>query len=181
MNTAFLPTILFLAAPLLHAEVSYTLVPGHETWPAKKKAAIVKCMNEAVALYNKHSELTKKITVNYDPRVPTANGSSNGRINFGGSISTRIALHEISHTLGIGTTRRYRALLKNGKWQGEKANALLRTFEGEDAVLSGDRQHFWPYGLNFDRETRELGRKTSFLRHVKMVAALHQDMFPERQ
>lgn len=44
--------------------------------------------------------------------------------------------------------------------------------DGEDATLSADRMHFWPYGLNFDNESS----KENDVRHVKRVAALRKDM-----
>ena len=150
----------------------YKLSDGNGKWPADKRKAIVDAMDAAVALYNQEGDFDKLVTANYRPGTPTADANYNGWINFGGQIGRRTALHEIAHTLGVGTQGRYHALLKDGKWTGEGANALLKTFDGPDAVLKGDRQHFWPYGLNFETESSPEKDR----RHVKMVAALRADM-----
>jgi hypothetical protein len=152
--------------------LTYSLSGGSQNWPADKREAIVRAMDEAVAIYNRHGSFDKHVTANYSPGTPTADANYDGWINFGGSISTRVALHEISHTLGVGTTRRWREMLVDGKWTGEHANALLREFDGPDAILKGDRQHFWPYGLNYDREAGG----NAIERHVRLVEALRRDM-----
>ena len=150
----------------------YRLSDGSENWPPEIRSRIVKAMDEAVALYNEHGRFDKELRVSYSPDTPTADANFNGHIRFGGQIGSRTALHEICHTLGIGTTREYRRLLEDGRWTGEHAVAQLREFDGPDAVLKGDRQHFWPYGLNYDREDGSEQR----VRHVKMVIALRKDM-----
>ena len=81
-------------------------------------------------------------------------------------------MHEIGHTLGIGTHSNWQANIKDGKWTGKHALEQLREFDGLVSVLSADRMHFWPYGLNFDNESS----KENDLRHVKMVAAMRKDM-----
>ncbi len=158
------------AAPL--GSVTYRLTDGHDDWPAEKREQIVAVMDYAVGFYNRHAALTKEIRVSYNPQTPTADGNYNGHIRFGGSINERVALHEVCHTLGVGTTRQWRDGLEDGRWTGPAANALLKSWDGDDAVLNGDRQHFWPYGLNYDREDGEQARE----RHVLIVAALVRDM-----
>jgi hypothetical protein len=153
-------------------KISWKLSAGSDQWPADKRKAITDAMNAAVAFYNAHGEFDKQVTVSYNPGTPTADANWNGHIRFGGSISRRVALHEIAHTLGVGQHPNWDKLLQNGKWTGPKAVALLREFDGPTADLKGDRQHFWPYGLNFDNESDP----TKDLRHVKMVAALREDM-----
>jgi len=107
-----------------------------------------------------------------DSGTPTADGNYNGWINFGTQMNKRVALHEIAHTLGVGQHPNWRKLLVDGKWTGPRAIAQLKEFDGPDAVLKGDRQHFWPYGLNYDKEWSEQNE----IRHVKMVGALREDM-----
>ena len=157
----------------LRGNLRYTLTSGHERWPANKRRKIIEAMNEAVQIYNLYGSFDKEVRVSYNPKVPTADGNFNGHIRFGGSISTRTALHEISHVLGVGTTREWRRGISGGVWQGENGQAVLRALRGDDAVLRGDRQHLWPYGLNFDREgTDEL----TFIRHVLVIDAVCRDM-----
>ena len=43
--------------------------------------AIGTAMDQALAVYNCHSDLTRSLWVSYDPAVPTADGSDNGSIS----------------------------------------------------------------------------------------------------
>lgn len=95
--------ILFTLTFPCSAQLTWSLASNNGTWPADKRTAIVNAMTEAAALYNANGYFPKALWINYDASVPTANGSYNGTINFGGQIGTRVALHEISHTLGVGT------------------------------------------------------------------------------
>lgn len=152
--------------------LKYKLSGGSEKWPEDRKKRITDAMDAAVALYNKTGVFKKELTANNSPGTPTADANYDGWINFGGSINARVALHEIGHTLGIGTHPNWQANIKDGKWTGKHALEQLREFDGKDAMLSADRMHFWPYGLNFDHESS----KENDLRHVKMVAAMRKDM-----
>lgn len=152
--------------------ITYQLSGGSEKWPEERKKAITDAMDAAVTFYNEHANFKKQLTANNSPGTPTADANYSGWINWGGSISRRVALHEISHTLGIGTHENWGKNIKDGVWIGKHARALIREFDGKDAVLRADRMHFWPYGLNFDNESD----KKSDLRHVKMVEAMRKDM-----
>ncbi len=145
---------------------------GSEGWPADKRQQIVEAMDSAVALYNQMGEFDKQVTARYNPGTPTADGNYNGNIRFGGQIGKRVALHELGHVMGIGTHPKWDAFVVEGKWTGAYALAQLRAFDGPDAVLHADRQHFWPYGLNFDRESSPENDR----RHVLMVAAFRRDL-----
>lgn len=164
---------LVLSSPFAaHAQLSYSLAGGNGSWPADKRAAIVAAMDAAVALYNANGYFPTSLTANYNAGVPTAQGSYSGWIDFGGSISTRVALHEISHTLGVGTVAAWNSNRSGSAWSGSRANARLAVFDGTGAVLNCDSIHFWPYGLNYDSEDGTTNR----VRHIKMVAALRWDM-----
>ncbi|MEM6329556.1 MAG: hypothetical protein AAF790_04840 [Planctomycetota bacterium] len=152
--------------------LTYRLSPGNDRWPPEIRVRIIKAMDEAVWLYNRYGLFEKQLLVAYDRSVPTANANYAGRIKFGKSISTRVALHEIQHTLGVGTQRAWGRMLKDKKWTGHHANRLLQSFDGRDARLNGDRQHFWPYGLNYDKGDNPTNR----VRHILMVEALCRDM-----
>ena len=154
------------------AGLRYRLVDGHESWDPEIKRRVVEAMDAAVAVYNAHGSFDRELTVNYHPGVPTAEANYDGRITFGKQIGRRTALHEIGHTMGVGTTRQWRANLKEGVWQGKTATSLVQAFDGPAAVLKGDRMHFWPYGLNFENETSPVNE----IRHVKLVIALRRDM-----
>jgi hypothetical protein len=134
---------------------------------------ITAAMNAAVARYNNLSDLGKSITVRYDPGVPTADGNINGTIRFGNRsyMTERTALHEIAHTIGVGTSSRWSALGGSGTWTGAQATALVRQFDGSTAKLSTGGGHFWPYGLNYENEMSG----TAADRHVQIVAAMVRD------
>ncbi|WP_159765979.1 hypothetical protein [Streptomyces sp. HM190] len=134
---------------------------------------ITSAMNAAVARYNNLSDLGKNITVRYDPGVPTADGNINGTIRFGNRayMNERTALHEIAHTIGVGTSSGWSRLGGGGTWTGGQATALVRQFDGASARISTGGGHFWPYGLNYDNEFSG----TAADRHVRIVAAMVRD------
>jgi len=159
-------------APLGTPKMTYTLVEGSENWGGDKKQRIVEAMDSAVAFYNSLGVFDKQVRASYNAGTPTADGNYNGNIRFGGSISRRVALHELGHVLGVGTHEKWQSMIVDGKWTGKYALAQLREFDGPDAVLHADRQHFWPYGLNFDSESSPEKDR----RHVLMVAAFRRDL-----
>jgi hypothetical protein len=131
-------------------------------------------MNAAVARYNNLSDLGKTITVRYEPGVPTADGNINGTIRFGSNrsyMNERTALHEIAHTIGVGTSSGWSRLGGSGTWTGGQATALVRQYDGSGAKISTGGGHFWPYGLNYDNEWSG----TAADRHVHIVAAMVRD------
>ncbi|MFE6624485.1 hypothetical protein [Streptomyces sp. NPDC057740] len=134
---------------------------------------ITRAMNAAVARYNNLSDLGKAITVRYDPGVPTADGNINGTIRFGNRsyMNERTALHEIAHTIGVGTSSGWSRLGGSGTWTGAQATGLVRQFDGASAKISTGGGHFWPYGLNYDNEFSN----TAADRHVQIVAAMVRD------
>ncbi|MEV3907938.1 hypothetical protein [Streptomyces canus] len=135
---------------------------------------ITSAMNAAVARYNNLSDLGKSITVRYDTSVPTADGNLNGTIRFGSNrsyMTERTALHEIAHTIGVGTSSGWSSLGGSGTWTGAQATALVRQFDGSSAKLSTGGGHFWPYGLNYENEFSG----TAADRHVRIVAAMVRD------
>ncbi|MBN1515302.1 putative Ig domain-containing protein [Candidatus Sumerlaeota bacterium] len=160
-----------LISPLsISADVTYTLhLDGVDSGIASQISA---SMAEAVALYNQYGSFNKSLNVYYNSGVPTAQASYNGTIEFGGSRNTRVALHEILHTMGTGTYWAYGNLMTGGTWDGAYANARLSEFDGAGSILHGDSVHFWPYGLNYDTEDSFLAR----YRSVRMMAALRCDM-----
>jgi hypothetical protein len=152
--------------------LTYSLVGGNENWPADIRARIVYAMDGAVATYNRYGTFRKHLTVEYNTGVPTADANYSGRIRFGGQIGYRTALHEIGHTMGVGTISAWNANLSGGVWTGANGIAQIRAFDGATATANSDGTHFWPYGLNFDSE----GGTENFRRHVLMVAAFRKDM-----
>ena len=161
---------LALASPKAHADISYTLhLDGVD---AGIQSQISASMAEAVALFNRYGSFNKQLNVYYSSGVPTAQANYDGVITFGGSRNTRVALHEMAHTLGGGTYWAWPNLMTGGTWDGALTNARLSTFDGAGSILHGDTQHFWPYGLNYDSEDGFIAR----IRSIRIVAALRCDM-----
>ena len=152
--------------------LTYQLATGNESWPADKRAAIVAAMDEAVATYNANGYFDKAVWANYDPGVPTAQANYAGWIDFGGQISARTAMHELSHTLGVGTYWGWAGQKPSGVWTGTYAVNRIHLFDGPSAVINCDTLHFWPYGLNYYYEDSPEAR----IRHVKIVSAMRRDM-----
>lgn len=169
------------ATPALAGKVSYTLHKSANPSADEQEAyeLITAAMDSAMYYYNKYTDLSKYINVYYSTGVPTAEASSNGDLRFGKDrnyMYVGTAMHEIAHTMGMGTTSEYQAMFKNGVFQGEKAQALLKELDGADAELHGDSQHFWPYGLNYRSEVHS---ELDLINHAKIVNAMYQDIFKE--
>lgn len=158
--------------------ITYTLIKAANPTAdqADAYAKITAAMDAAVAMYNNQANLGKALTVQYVPSVATADGNINGNIRFGSNRSYMTqctAMHEIAHTLGVGTSSRWPALMVNGLWTGPKAIAMIRSMVGESStsVIHGDSQHFWPYGLNYNSEWSTVNGQ----RNARIVGAMIAD------
>jgi hypothetical protein len=147
-----LSTLLFAAyACTASAKLTWTLQKTTNPTADQKDAytKIEAAMTRAVARYHKYSDANKTIRVAYSPGVPTAEANYNGDLRFGSNrayMTERTAMHEISHTLGVGQTAAFDKKCKAGHWK--TALPLLRSFDGSSAEISCGGGHFWPYGLN---------------------------------
>lgn len=152
--------------------------PSEDELDAYKR--ISAAMDSAVSIYNKYTHLSKHIEVHYNTGVQTADASYNGTMRFGAGrayMNVRTALHEMGHTMGMGTTTEYRNMLKDGVFQGPIAQAKVKELTGDPTtVLKGDSQHFWPFGLNYDSEMKS---EQDLINHALMVEAMYQDIFKE--
>ena len=129
-------------------------------------------MTAAVTRYSRLTDACQHLNVSYVPDVPTADGSLNGNIRFGSNriyMTERVALHEIAHTLGVGTTDGFHELCASGNWT--TALPMLRYWDGDDAKIKCNEQHFWPYGLNYDVEWTQGNGD----RHCELVQAMMND------
>jgi hypothetical protein len=158
------------AKPASAQGLSFGLSGGSGGWPADKRDAIQRAMDQAVAQYNAEGVFEKRVTANYNAGVPTAQANYDGWIDFGGAINTRVALHEIGHTLGVGT---YNRPFDGTPWAPNlAAGKLIKLYEGQGATISTGGTHFWPYGLNYDNEDNPEAR----VRHVRLLSAMRFDM-----
>ncbi|HPD00741.1 MAG TPA: dockerin type I repeat-containing protein [Acetivibrio sp.] len=158
--------------------VTYTLVTVSNPTEDQKDAyqRIKNAMDKAVDYYNTYTTITKELRVYYEPSVSTADGNINGTIRFGSNRSYMnyiTAMHEIAHTVGVGTSSKWRSLMVNGVYTGSNAASVLREVTGDlNAVLKGDGSHFWPYGLNY---TSEVKSEADLINHCKIVDAMKKD------
>ena len=169
-------SLLFIAAYACTASAALTWTLQKAASPtADQKDAYTKieaAMQKAVLRYSKYSDASKVIKVYYAPGVPTAEASYNGDLRFGSNrsyMTERTAMHEISHTLGVGQTAAFDRKCAAGDWK--TALPLLRSWDGASAKISCGGSHFWPYGLNYETEWSE----TNANRHVQMVEAMLTD------
>jgi hypothetical protein len=173
----YLPTLLILLtawATTSSAALTWTLARASSPTADQTDAyaRITLAMQKAVARYAKYSSASKTIHVAYAPGVPTAEANYNGDLRFGSNrayMNERTAMHEISHTLGVGQTAAFDRKCAAGDWK--TALPLLRGWDGASAKISCGGSHFWPYGLNYDTEWSE----TNANRHVQIVQAMLQD------
>jgi len=120
---------------------------------------------------------TKHVYLNYDPGVPTADANNEGWMRFGASTGVqniRTMLHEMNHTLGTGTSTWWSGKIIGGKYQGEHVNALLKKIQNSnvDVQLSGDTQHWWPYGLN---QNSEVTSSWDYVYNCLIIEAMRKD------
>jgi hypothetical protein len=169
-------SLLFLAAYACTASARITWTLQKTTNPTADQsdayAKINAAMTAAVARYSKFTNANKTIRVAYSPGVPTAEANYNGDLRFGSNrayMTERTAMHEISHTLGVGQTAAFDSKCASGNWR--TALPLLRSFDGPNAKITCGGDHFWPYGLNYETEWSE----TNANRHVQMVNAMLAD------
>ncbi|KAI1488328.1 hypothetical protein F5X96DRAFT_671767 [Biscogniauxia mediterranea] len=156
------------------AAISWTLQKSSNpsSDEADAYARISAAMELAAARYARFSGASKTVRVYYAPGVPTAEASYNGDLRFGADrayMTERTAMHEISHTLGVGQTAAFDARCAADDWP--SATPLLRSWDGPDARINCGGGHFWPYGLNYESEWSE----TAGDRHVQLVDAMLAD------
>lgn len=158
--------------------LSYTLnrVPNPTPEQSSAYDAIDTAMKQATTFYNCYLDVTKELTVDYDPSSSTADANEAGHIRFGSpdSMQQITAMHEISHTLGIGTSPQWAAQVVEGAWVGDTAITALHSITGDtSAELHVDDMHFWPFGLN---KTGEVQSAEDLRNHCLILAALRRDM-----
>ena len=160
-------------------QLSYYLVkasnPTSEQLVAYDK--ITAAMDRALEYYNNYTSFTKSLRVEYNPGVATADGNINGTIRFGANHSymhPATAMHEVSHTLGVGTTHHWKSsLIVGGVYQGTNATEELRKITKDPAAqIKGDGQHFWPYGLNSSGEVKS---DMDYIYHCRIMEAMKKD------
>lgn len=142
-------------------------------------ARIRSAFETATAYYNNFTSIEKHITVNYSPGTPTADGNISGWINMGSNQSYQrsgTAMHEIAHTIGVGTHWKWAELMK-GTWQGNRTKQILTMMtDSLYTVLYGDGLHFWPYGINGANEDN--GDEMLYITNALILQGMKADGLP---
>lgn len=159
--------------------ISYTLMRAASPTAAQTAAydKITAALDKALGYYNCYTDITKQLRASYEPSVATADGNVNGSIRFGSqdSMNYITAMHEIGHTVGVGSNE-WGRMIRDGIFTGATATAKLREIDGDPAAqVHGDSQHFWPYGLNY---TNEVKSDADLLAHCALVMAIRADLYP---
>lgn len=167
-------TIVTAYASVASAALSWTLQRASNPTADQLDAygRIESAMRLAVARHSRLGNASKTLRVYYAPGVPTAEANYNGDVRFGSNrsyMTERTALHEISHTLGVGQTAAFDRKCAANDWA--TATPLLRSWDGASARINCGGGHFWPYGLNYDNEWSE----TNADRNVLLVNAMVRD------
>lgn len=156
---------------------TYTLNPNGADEATIKR--LRDAFDEATYYYNNFTSVEKNLTVNYSPGTPTADGNISGWINMGSNQSyqrTGTAMHEIAHTIGVGTHWKWAELMK-GTWQGNRTKQILRMMtDSETAQINGDGQHFWPYGINGANEDN--GDEMLYIMNALILQGMKADGLP---
>ena len=170
---------------------TFTTIPkGKVTYTVNQPAAedidhfnrIKAAAESSVEYYNNLTSISNKhLTFNYNSGVQTADASYSGWIRFGPNTSYQqvgTALHEMAHTMGIGTHSSWTGLvLKNGVYQGRRANRVLQLMTADPkAYIKGDNLHFWPYGINGAHEDDH--SDMTYIINTMIVQAMGEDGLP---
>ncbi|WP_058754351.1 RICIN domain-containing protein [Sphingomonas endophytica] len=159
--------------PYALGTLGYTLDPGI---PGDKLEAIREAMDFAISHTNTLGAFSGNVYVTYGAGTPTADASYRGQIRFGGSIGRRVALHELAHWFGSGTTDEWDRLVRDGRFIGTRTVTRITAFDGPSAYLNAGGYHFWPYGLNYDNEFSDTQRNTQLVSTQVADMGLGQDV-----
>ena len=109
-------------------------------------------MDSAKYYYDNYSNMEKRIYVEYNTGVPTADCAITGWMRFGSNSRYQwvgTAEHECAHALGVGTASNWGSLMVNGSWKKSVAQRTQRAMlKDQQQVLKGDGTHFWNGGIN---------------------------------
>ncbi|RXG27178.1 hypothetical protein SAMN02745246_03366 [Leeuwenhoekiella marinoflava DSM 3653] len=143
-------------------------------------ARIKSAFDEATWYFNNFTSITKHVTVNYSPGTPTANANFDGWINMGPVESyqrTGTALHEMAHSVGVGTHWKYDDLFTDNRYNGERAAEIIQLMSGDDEeYIRKSGVHFWPYGINGAHE--DTGEEDLYITHCLILQGMKTDGLP---
>jgi len=172
-----------------------TIPMGKITWSydpngasEEVSARIIAAVDEAVDYWNNSTSISGyHVSCSYNSGVNTADCSYGGWVRVGPRENyqrTGTLMHEMNHGVGVGQHSvwygpgsKYRSGETTGDWLGVRATELVRFLENDpDAVLHGDTQHMWPYGINGAHE--DTGTEILYLANGLVTQAVGEDALP---
>ena len=109
-----------------------------------------------------------------------AHASYGGWMELGSGIycGTGIALHEMGHTVGVGTHWMWGVMRdQDGFWYGDRANKVVQFFRNmTNTKLHGDNTHMGPYGVN--GPGADSGRPILYIANAAVHQAMAEDGLP---
>ncbi len=173
-NRFYTPLLPAAAGALLAASGTASALTYHISYleDEGRRAQITQVMDEAVAVYNSTTNFNVDVNVIYHSGIPTAQSDYNGQLGFGGSISTQVAIHEIAHYLGSGTTNEWGAQFAGNVWNGPALKRYVKLFDGPGAEIYRSGVHYFPYGFNYGNEDSPNAR----YRIGRIIQAMRMDM-----
>lgn len=151
-------------------------------------ARIIAATAEAVDYWNNSTSITGyHVSVSYNSGVNTADCSYGGWVRVGPRVDyqrTGTLMHEMNHGVGVGQhsvwfgpASPYRENGNTGLWLGSRATELVRFLQNDPAaMLHGDTQHMWPYGINGAFE--DDGTEILYLANGLVTQAVGEDALP---
>lgn len=167
------------------ATISYTIRPDAAN--PEPIARITSAVKEAVDYWTNLTSMQGFYpNVGYNPGTPTADCSYGGWVRVGSNASyqrTGTILHEFLHGVGVGTTDTWynnpdmRSNTSRGTWLGDRVTNVVRFLaDNNTAMLDGDTQHLWPYGINGAHE--DTGDPALYIANSLVCQALGEDGLP---
>ncbi len=163
--------VALILAPPVRGDITYSL--NFNPASSTQAQQVANSVAAVAAFYNQHGSFNKHWSVTYHPGIPTAEGSYNGYMGYGGMRNERVVFHEAAHTFGMGTTGAYANLISGGVWKGFYGNrAQFETYNTYGDGLHGDGHAIWPGGFNYDSEDGFIQR----IWHTRVMAGIRADM-----
>ena len=167
-----------------------TLVQGDFTWSFngtldpndENHQRIKQAFDTATWYYSNYTSIQKHVTVNYSPGTPTADANFDGWINMGSNPSYQragTALHEMAHTVGVGTHWIWKFIIDNDDsyYSSANADAVVRMMtDNSFTQIYGDGAHFWPFGINGAHE--DSGNDFDYMMNALIVQGFKNDGLP---
>ncbi len=164
-------------------QLGYTMRSGGD---ADARKRIDEAMKAAVGWWNNLTSIRGvNFNVGHNPGTPTADCSYGGYIRVGSNPSyqrTGTMLHEMAHGVGIGTHQPYwdgemRSNGDRGLWKGDRVQDVIRFWDNdENASITGDNTHYWPYGINGAHEDN--GSDALYIIQSLIIQAFGEDGLP---